>query len=86
MRSCALPHVVYAYHNSRTSSSRARRSALTALTALTAPTALTALRCALLYQIIQPGRCVFAFGGWALGRSFHLLQELFNLQLELELD
>lgn len=42
--------------------------------------------CALLYLLIQPGRCVFAFGGWALGRSFHLSQDLLDLQLEIEMD
>eukprot|EP00320_Phaeocystis_rex_P022207 CAMPEP_0119087960 /NCGR_PEP_ID=MMETSP1178-20130426/143749_1 /TAXON_ID=33656 /ORGANISM="unid sp, Strain CCMP2000" /LENGTH=125 /DNA_ID=CAMNT_0007071209 /DNA_START=81 /DNA_END=458 /DNA_ORIENTATION=+ len=44
------------------------------------------LSCALLYLLIQPSRCVFAFGGWALGRSFHLSQELLDVQLDVELD
>ena len=44
------------------------------------------LSCALLHWLIQPRRCVFAFGGWALGRSLHLGQELLDLQLEIELD
>ena len=44
------------------------------------------LSCALLYLLIQPGRCVFAFGGWALGRSFHLSQDLLDLQVEIEMD
>ena len=40
----------------------------------------------LLYWRIQPGRCVFAFGGWAVGRAVHLSQDLLDLQVEIEMD
>jgi len=38
------------------------------------------------YWRIQPGRCVFAFGGWAVGRAVHLSQDLLDLQVEIEMD
>ena len=44
----------------------------------------TSASCALLWFLIQPSRCAFAFGGWVLGRGLYLGQQLLDLQIEFD--
>ena len=36
----------------------------------------------LLYVLVQPARAPFAFGGWALGRGFTLVQDFVDFEIE----